>query len=71
MYSTFFLCLFSTSLTSANPVVIATSLAVMIVIGLRIEREEALLTERFGDQYVEYKRTTGAIVPKLHAPGSH
>ncbi|MEM7207933.1 MAG: protein-S-isoprenylcysteine O-methyltransferase [Pseudomonadota bacterium] len=32
---------------------------------IRVPREEAMMREQFGDEYLEYSRTTGRIFPKL------
>lgn len=65
MYSTLFLCAGSTCLISANLYVMATTVAVAVVILLRIKKEEVMLTERFGETYASYQRRTGALVPRL------
>jgi protein-S-isoprenylcysteine O-methyltransferase Ste14 len=34
---------------------------------LRVPREEAMMTETFGDQYRQYRRQTGRLLPKWNA----
>lgn len=65
MYATLFLCATATCLISANGIVIASAVAVAIVFLLRMRKEEAMLAERFGDEYREYRRQTWALVPKF------
>jgi protein-S-isoprenylcysteine O-methyltransferase Ste14 len=38
-------------------------LLITFVILLRIPREEALLAERFGDQYIAYRKRTPSLIP--------
>lgn len=35
---------------------------------LKSRREEKLLSEKFGDQYVRYRQRTGALVPRVFGP---
>ncbi len=65
MYSTLFLCAIATCLISANYAVIATTLAVATLMLLRIQKEEDMMLERFGQEYQQYRRQTGALLPKL------
>ena len=32
---------------------------------LRVRAEEKMMVETFGDQYLEYKKTTGGVIPKI------
>ncbi len=37
-----------------------------LLIALRLPREEAMMVEQFGDEYRDYQRRVGAIVPRWH-----
>lgn len=65
MYAALFLCVASASLVSASVDIALAGSIVIVVLALRIRREEAMLEERFGKDYREYMQKTGAIVPKL------
>ncbi|MCE5252782.1 MAG: hypothetical protein LLG45_01010 [Actinomycetia bacterium] len=43
-----------------------------VVIMLRVRREEAMMLERFGDEYRHYMRGTGLLTPSLRVayPGT-
>lgn len=41
-------------------------LLVAIAHSLKAGREEQLLTKEFGDQYLEYRRRTGSLVPRFY-----
>jgi protein-S-isoprenylcysteine O-methyltransferase Ste14 len=54
-------------------VIILSSLYGIVVMGIgliflliRIEMEERMLTEAFGNEYEEYKRTTKKLIPFLY-----
>jgi len=38
--------------------------AVLLLIAVRLPREEAMMIDQFGDQYRDYRRRTGALVPR-------
>ncbi len=65
MYATFFLCAIATILITAHYVVAVTGAVTALFMVLRIRNEEAMLLERFGDEYRAYQETTGALMPKL------
>ena len=65
MYTTLCLCAVGTCLVTANLFVMAATACVAVVILLRIRNEDAMLAERFGDQYSAYCRRTGGLLPKL------
>ena len=46
-------------------VVWAATTAVVIVVLLRIRVEETMLLRRFGNAYVEYKKHSGMLLPRL------
>jgi protein-S-isoprenylcysteine O-methyltransferase Ste14 len=50
---------------SANWFLGAAAAVVMLFLLVRTRREEALLIERFGDQYRAYMRTTGRFLPRI------
>ena len=52
-------------LISANWFLGAAAAVVMLFLLVRTRREEALLIERFGDQYRAYMRTTGRFLPRI------
>ena len=53
-------------LLTANWFIGFCGLAIIIsVIAIRIPEEEKLLINQFGDEYNQYKRHTGCLVPKL------
>ena len=55
------------ALLAANWFIAALSVAVFIILNLRLPQEEAGLIARFGDEYREYMKRTGAFLPKLKA----
>ena len=60
--------LWGISQTLLLPNLIAGPLALMlilVVIGLRVPREEQAMLQEFGDDYRRYMKTTGRIFPKL------
>jgi len=38
---------------------------VFVALGLKAQREEALLVGQFGSAYEEYRRRTGSLIPRL------
>lgn len=63
-YSGYLLVLFGVSLSNAFSLGIIVSLALILVVyGLRIQNEEAVLLEHFGDAYRDYMRRTKRLVP--------
>ena len=66
MYSAFYLLHIAVFFLTANWFIGVTWLAgLTIIILLRISREEKMLLERFGDQYVSYMERTGRFVPRI------
>jgi len=54
------------SLASANWFVVGCAvLATSLLCGTRIWREEKMMIDQFGDEYREYMKTTGRIIPRL------
>lgn len=65
VYVVLFLSAIGACLISSNLIVFALTIAVIVVVLVRIKKEEAGLAERFGDEYHEYRQKTGALLPKL------
>ena len=40
-------------------------ISILLLVGLRVKNEEAMLIEMFGDEYQEYMRPTGRFLPRL------
>jgi protein-S-isoprenylcysteine O-methyltransferase Ste14 len=71
MYSAFFLLHVAAFLMTANWFIGLTWTAgVVVVILLRIRREEAMMLETFGEEYGEYMRRSGLLLPVLPLPPS-
>jgi protein-S-isoprenylcysteine O-methyltransferase Ste14 len=60
--STFFV---SFGLIADNWFIAALGLLAFILMAIRTPKEEARLIEKFGDEYRDYMKTTGAFLPKL------
>ena len=64
MYSAYLLLFIGAFFISENWVIGVTGTAVIVTLmTLRIVREEELLCERFGDEYEQYRRSTGMFIP--------
>jgi len=55
----------SFAMLSANWAIAVLSLAVFVILNIRLPQEEAGLIEKFGDEYREYMQRTGRFLPKL------
>lgn len=64
-YVTAALLMVSVTLLTANWLIGLTSLVVLTLLAVRTPREEAMLIERFGDQYRDYMKKTGRFVPRF------
>jgi len=65
IYTAFFLILSSTFLISANWMIGAAWIGMSVIeIASRIQFEESLMIEYFGDQYREYMKKTGRLLPR-------
>jgi protein-S-isoprenylcysteine O-methyltransferase Ste14 len=53
------------ALVSANWFFIALLLVSIVVLGLRIPKEEQMLNEEFGEEYQAYMQKTGSLFPKF------
>jgi len=65
IYSGAFIFLAALALIAANSLILLTTLALLGLLYISIGEEEALLIERFGDEYCEYMKRTPRFVPKL------
>lgn len=64
MYTVLYLFALAPFLVSANwGIRLAWLAGVMAVLGLRVQREEAALLDKFGDDYRAYMRRTGRFLP--------
>lgn len=66
MYSAFFLfelgiCLLTTSWFIG----LTGTLLILLIVVLRVPKEEAMMIEAFGDQYHEYMKHTGCLIPRF------
>lgn len=52
-------------LMADNWFIAALGILTFILMAIRLPKEEANLIEKFGDEYREYMKTTGAFLPKL------
>jgi len=55
----------SMGLLASNWFIIITSLVALGLLMLRLPKEEAMLLKAFGDEYREYMKRTGALLPRL------
>jgi protein-S-isoprenylcysteine O-methyltransferase Ste14 len=58
----------SLSLLAANWFMGLASLVALMMLMVRAQKEEEKLIERFGDEYREYMKRTGSLLPKLKEP---
>ncbi|MFW6198491.1 MAG: methyltransferase family protein, partial [Acidobacteriota bacterium] len=49
--------------TDSAALLVLDALVACLMLGMIIPREEELLLERFGDQYAEYRRRSGRLLP--------
>jgi protein-S-isoprenylcysteine O-methyltransferase Ste14 len=66
MYTGFVLNIIAWFLLSANWLLGLVWLAFGAIVTLQVRAEEALLVEKFGDQYQHYMKSTGRFLPHLH-----
>jgi protein-S-isoprenylcysteine O-methyltransferase Ste14 len=64
-YVTAALLMASVTVLTANWLIGLTSLIVLSLLAVRTPKEEAMLIERFGEQYRDYMAKTGRFVPRL------
>jgi protein-S-isoprenylcysteine O-methyltransferase Ste14 len=60
-----FIFLIALSLVSANLVIILPTIAILTLLYASIDEEEAMLVDRFGEQYLEYMKRTPRFIPKF------
>jgi protein-S-isoprenylcysteine O-methyltransferase Ste14 len=63
MYTAILGWLVGLGLVIANWIPLAVTALVAIFLGLRVQREEQMMVERFGDEYREYMKRTGRFLP--------
>lgn len=64
-YVTAALLMASVTVLTANWLIGLSSLIVLVLLAVRTPKEEAMLIERFGDQYRDYMTKTGRFAPRL------
>jgi protein-S-isoprenylcysteine O-methyltransferase Ste14 len=64
-YVTAALLMASVTVLTANWLIGLSSLIVLVLLAVRTPKEEAMLIERFGDQYRDYMAKTGRFAPRL------
>ncbi len=64
-YVTAALLMSSVTLLTANWFIGVSSVAVLALLAIRTPKEEQMLIERFGQQYRDYKATTGRFIPRI------
>lgn len=65
MYSALFVLFLALSFMSANWLILLSGVAVIITIYARIGKEEVMLIKEFGDEYRDYMKRTGRLLPRL------
>lgn len=65
LYSVGTMLFLSFSLMAANWFIALTTLLGLVMLMVRLPKEEANLIERFGDEYRTYMKQTGRLVPKI------
>jgi protein-S-isoprenylcysteine O-methyltransferase Ste14 len=65
MYTSFFVQSLAFFLLSANWVIGLAGLATSVLGASRVDKEEALMIEEFGDQYRAYMQRTGRFLPPM------
>lgn len=69
LYTSGFLSLPGCALVTANLLVLASGAVALALVVYRTRREERELIVLFGDRYVEYRRRTGRILPRVRRAG--
>ena len=65
MYTAFFGSSLAYFLLSANWVIGLTGLGTSVLFAARVDKEEALMIEEFGDEYQAYMQRTGRFLPPV------
>lgn len=71
MYTTEFIIFISACLISANLLVVVPNILAIILIYLRINKEEEMMLERFGKEYRSYMKQTGKLLPRFTHQSYH
>jgi len=66
MYTVHIVYFFAWVLVSANLLLLINYLLTILLITLRIPKEEQMLLERFGEEYRAYMKRTGRLLPRFH-----
>jgi protein-S-isoprenylcysteine O-methyltransferase Ste14 len=66
MYTVHIVYFLSWVLVSANLLLLINYLLTLLLITRRIPREEQMLLERFGQEYRDYMKQAGRLLPRLH-----
>jgi protein-S-isoprenylcysteine O-methyltransferase Ste14 len=71
MYTVFYIYMIGLLLLTANWLIGGLFLlGVTLAVIPRLPREEALMIEKFGDNYRDYMKRTGRFLPRLGAPSA-
>lgn len=65
MYAFLFVYMLGVSLISSNILVIIPHAMAIAILCFRLDKEEAMLVEEFGQDFKDYMLETGRLVPKL------
>lgn len=65
MYTAFFLLTIGMGLLSANWLIAAGGLGVVVFLPFRLHKEEEMMARAFGDRYRQYAATTGRFLPRV------
>ncbi|MGC7872856.1 isoprenylcysteine carboxylmethyltransferase family protein [Desulfosporosinus sp. SYSU MS00001] len=66
MYTILIAFMISISLFSASTLILVPHMAALLLLLLRLDKEEAMLIEKFGADYREYMLKTGRLLPKFN-----
>lgn len=65
MYSALTVFMTSVSLLSANLIIISSHALTLLSLYNRIGKEEKMMEKRFGEEYLEYEKHTGRLLPRI------
>lgn len=65
MYTALYSFFIGTALISGNFIIEFLSIFIILIIQTRINREEKMLQDEFGEAYLDYSKTTGLILPRI------
>jgi len=65
MYAALYSFFIGTALISGNFIIEFLSIFIILIIQTRINREEKMLQDEFGEAYLDYSKTTGLILPRI------